>query len=176
MHVCVSLGFPSILSPITQNYSRFLCNTTPLSPFCFLFLQRPGVFNSPFMPAPDEMELLLRQVKYQVPTRLASRGKACLLGIPSSTSSSFPGTLGSPLIKTSRTCSSRPILPPIGKKKQQVMTVKMGPMKDINKWKKKKEQYKSKYRRYADVEEKSGFEHAREVKQTVSLTKYRTNY
>uniref|UniRef100_A0A3Q4GHX1 Spermatogenesis associated 17 n=1 Tax=Neolamprologus brichardi TaxID=32507 RepID=A0A3Q4GHX1_NEOBR len=82
--------------------------------------QCPGVFNSPFRPAPHEMELLLRQqVKYQAPTRLASRGKACLLGIPSSTSSSFPETLGSPLIKTSRTYSSRPILPPIANKTQQ---------------------------------------------------------
>ncbi|XP_005733371.1 spermatogenesis-associated protein 17 [Pundamilia nyererei] len=82
--------------------------------------QCPGVFNSPFRPAPHEMELLLRQqVKYQAPTRLASRGKACLLGIPSSTSSTFPVTLGSPLIKTSRTYSSRPILPPIANKTQQ---------------------------------------------------------
>uniref|UniRef100_A0A668W7A5 Uncharacterized protein n=1 Tax=Oreochromis aureus TaxID=47969 RepID=A0A668W7A5_OREAU len=95
--------------------------------------QCPGVFNSPFTPAPHEMELLLRQVKYQAPTRLASRGKACLLGIPSSTSSSFPATLGSPLIKTSRTYSSRPILPPIGNKKQQVMMVKTLAIKDINK-------------------------------------------
>ncbi|CAI5645846.1 spermatogenesis-associated protein 17 isoform X2 [Oreochromis niloticus] len=88
--------------------------------------QCPGVFNSPFRPAPHEMELLLRQVKYQAPTRLASRGKACLLGIPSSTSSSFPATLGSPLIKTSRTYSSRPILPPIGNKKQQGLSREAG--------------------------------------------------
>uniref|UniRef100_A0A8C9YCX5 Spermatogenesis associated 17 n=1 Tax=Sander lucioperca TaxID=283035 RepID=A0A8C9YCX5_SANLU len=31
--------------------------------------QCPGVFNSPFRPAPHEMELLLRQVKYQAPAR-----------------------------------------------------------------------------------------------------------
>ncbi|TKS69911.1 Spermatogenesis-associated protein 17 [Collichthys lucidus] len=37
--------------------------------------QCPGVFNSPFRPAPHEMEQLLRQVKYQAPTR----GRGCLL-------------------------------------------------------------------------------------------------
>uniref|UniRef100_A0A3B5AYX6 Spermatogenesis associated 17 n=1 Tax=Stegastes partitus TaxID=144197 RepID=A0A3B5AYX6_9TELE len=81
--------------------------------------QCPGVFNSPFRPAPHEMELLLRQVKYQTPTRLAPRGRARPLGIPSPTAPSFPGTLGSPWIKTSRTCCSRPVLPPIVSKKQQ---------------------------------------------------------
>ncbi|XP_070766299.1 spermatogenesis-associated protein 17 [Enoplosus armatus] len=82
--------------------------------------QCPGVFNSPFRPAPHEMEQLLRQVKYQAPTRLAPRGRACLLGMPGPTAPSFPGTLGSPWIKTTRTWySSRPILPPIASKKQQ---------------------------------------------------------
>ncbi|XP_040896493.1 spermatogenesis-associated protein 17 [Toxotes jaculatrix] len=82
--------------------------------------QCPGVFNSPFKPVPHEIELLLRQVKYQAPTRLAPRGRACLLGMPNSTAQSFPGRLGSPWTKTTRTrCSSRPILPPIASKKQQ---------------------------------------------------------
>ncbi|XP_022600393.1 spermatogenesis-associated protein 17 [Seriola dumerili] len=81
--------------------------------------QCPGVFNSPFRPTPHETELLLRQVKYQAPTRLAPRGRACLLGMPDS-APSFPGSLGSPWIKTTRTCrSSKPILPPIVSKKQQ---------------------------------------------------------
>ncbi|XP_044058727.1 spermatogenesis-associated protein 17 isoform X2 [Siniperca chuatsi] len=82
--------------------------------------QCPGVFNSPFRPAPHEMEQLLRQVKYQAPTRLAPRGRACFLVMPGPTAPSFPGTLGSPWMKTTRTCySSRPILPPISSKKQQ---------------------------------------------------------
>ncbi|XP_051235559.1 spermatogenesis-associated protein 17 isoform X2 [Dicentrarchus labrax] len=82
--------------------------------------QCPGVFNSPFRSAPHEMEQLLRQVKYQAPTRLAPGGRACLLGMPGPAAPSFSGTLGSPWIKTTQTrCSSRPILPPIGSKKQQ---------------------------------------------------------
>ncbi|KAI4830879.1 hypothetical protein KUCAC02_002480 [Chaenocephalus aceratus] len=64
--------------------------------------QCPGVFNSPFRPAPHEMELLLRQVKYQTPTRLAPSGKSCLLGMPGPAAQSYPGTLGSPLNKTTR--------------------------------------------------------------------------
>ncbi|XP_049458062.1 spermatogenesis-associated protein 17 [Epinephelus fuscoguttatus] len=82
--------------------------------------QCPGVFNSPFRPVPHEMELLLRQVKYQLPTRLAPRGKAYPLGTAGPTAPSFPGTLGSPWIETARSCCSlRPILPPIASKKQQ---------------------------------------------------------
>uniref|UniRef100_UPI0037E8C8E8 spermatogenesis-associated protein 17 n=1 Tax=Semicossyphus pulcher TaxID=241346 RepID=UPI0037E8C8E8 len=82
--------------------------------------QCPGVFNPPFRPAPHEMEQLLRQVKYQPPTRLAPRGRTCVLGMPGPTAPSFPETLGSPWIKTSRRCcSSRSILPPIAGKKQQ---------------------------------------------------------
>nr|XP_046239458.1 spermatogenesis-associated protein 17 [Scatophagus argus] len=82
--------------------------------------QCPGVFNSPFRPAPHEMEQLLRQVKYQPPTRLAPRGRECLLGKPGPAAPNFPGTLGSPRVKTSGTlCSSRPILPPIASKTQQ---------------------------------------------------------
>ncbi|XP_029282467.1 LOW QUALITY PROTEIN: spermatogenesis-associated protein 17 [Cottoperca gobio] len=82
--------------------------------------QCPGVFNSPFRPAPHEMELLLRQVKYHAPTRLAPRGRACLLSLPGPRASSFPGTLGSPWVKTTGTAfSSRPTLPPIASKKQQ---------------------------------------------------------
>ncbi|TMS13055.1 hypothetical protein E3U43_018130 [Larimichthys crocea] len=82
--------------------------------------QCPGVFNSPFRPAPHEMEQLLRQVKYQAPTRLAHRGRSCLLGMPGPAAPSFPGTPGSPWIKNTRTCSSsRPILHPIACKKEQ---------------------------------------------------------
>ncbi|XP_042345505.1 spermatogenesis-associated protein 17 [Plectropomus leopardus] len=82
--------------------------------------QCPGVFNSPFRQAPHEMELLLRQVKYQAPTRMAPRGRTSLLGMPGPAAPSFPGTLGSPWVKTSGTCCSfRPILPPIASKKQQ---------------------------------------------------------
>ncbi|KAJ0002225.1 hypothetical protein NQD34_002021, partial [Periophthalmus magnuspinnatus] len=44
--------------------------------------QCPGVFNSPFRRAPHEMELLLRQVKYQAPTRLNPRDRAFQLGTP----------------------------------------------------------------------------------------------
>ncbi|KAM4593983.1 spermatogenesis-associated protein 17 isoform 1-T1 [Odontesthes bonariensis] len=73
--------------------------------------QCPGVFNSPFRPAPDEMELLLRQVKYQAPTKVAPRDRARLMGIPSPAAPGFSGT--------TRACSSRPILPPIASKKQQ---------------------------------------------------------
>uniref|UniRef100_A0A673BUR0 Spermatogenesis associated 17 n=1 Tax=Sphaeramia orbicularis TaxID=375764 RepID=A0A673BUR0_9TELE len=83
--------------------------------------QCPGVFNSPFRPAPHEMELLLRQVKYQAPTRLTPRDKTFLLGTPGPTAPSFPETRGSPWIKTtSPSCSSRLILPPIASKKPQV--------------------------------------------------------
>ncbi|XP_041843984.1 spermatogenesis-associated protein 17 isoform X2 [Melanotaenia boesemani] len=81
--------------------------------------QCPGVFNSPFRPAPHEMELMLRQVKYQTPTRLVPRDRACLLRIPGSAAPSFSGTPKSPWIKSTKTCGSRPILPPIASKKQQ---------------------------------------------------------
>ncbi|XP_054476434.1 spermatogenesis-associated protein 17 [Anoplopoma fimbria] len=84
--------------------------------------QCPGVFNSPFRPAPHEMELLMRQVKYQAPTRLPRRGRACPLGMPSPAAHSFPGTLRSPWIETTETySSSRPILPPIAINKRQVL-------------------------------------------------------
>ncbi|XP_030269044.1 spermatogenesis-associated protein 17 isoform X1 [Sparus aurata] len=85
--------------------------------------QCPGVFNSPFRPAPHEMEQLLRQVKYQAP----SRGMACLLGMPGPAAPSFPGTPRSPWIKTTRTLySSRPILPPIASKRQQGLFIEPG--------------------------------------------------
>ncbi|KAK9542577.1 hypothetical protein VZT92_000425 [Zoarces viviparus] len=83
--------------------------------------QCPGVFNSPFRPAPHEMELQLRQVKYLAPTRLFQRGGASPLGMVGPTAPSFPETLQSPWIETTGIyCSSRPILPPIAMKKQQV--------------------------------------------------------
>ncbi|XP_071778090.2 spermatogenesis-associated protein 17 [Centroberyx gerrardi] len=79
--------------------------------------QRPGVFNSPFMPAPHEMELLLRQAKPQPSARLSPRDRACLLGTPGTPA---PGTPGSPRIKFTKTCCSpRPLLPPITSKKPQ---------------------------------------------------------
>uniref|UniRef100_A0A3Q3VXS1 Spermatogenesis associated 17 n=1 Tax=Mola mola TaxID=94237 RepID=A0A3Q3VXS1_MOLML len=81
------------------------------------------VFNSPFRPAPHEMEQLLRQVKYQAPTRLTHRGRACLLGRPEPPAPSFSGSLGAPLVETTRICSfSRPLLPPIANKQKQVST------------------------------------------------------
>uniref|UniRef100_A0A665SXS1 Spermatogenesis associated 17 n=1 Tax=Echeneis naucrates TaxID=173247 RepID=A0A665SXS1_ECHNA len=84
--------------------------------------QCPGVFNSPFKPAPHETELLLRQVKYQAPTRLVPRGRTSLPGMPA-LATSFSGSLGSPWIKTTRTsCSSKLTLPPIINKKQQPTT------------------------------------------------------
>lgn len=82
--------------------------------------QCPGVFNSPFRRAPHEMELLLRQVKYQAPTRLTPRDRSFLLGLPGQAASNFPETLASPWIKNTRPgSSSRPILPPIVSKKPQ---------------------------------------------------------
>ncbi|CAG5853674.1 unnamed protein product [Menidia menidia] len=81
--------------------------------------QSPGVFNSPFRPAPDEMELLLRQVKYQAPTKLNPRGRGYPLDIPGPTAPGFSGSAESPWIKSTKACSFRPILPPISTKKQQ---------------------------------------------------------
>lgn len=78
-----------------------------------------GIFNSPFSSAPHEMELLLRQVKYRAPTKLASRGSNCPMSIQCSADPSFTETPKSPWMKTTRTCCSRPILPPITIKKDQ---------------------------------------------------------
>ncbi|XP_060902359.1 spermatogenesis-associated protein 17 isoform X1 [Labrus mixtus] len=79
--------------------------------------QCPGVLNPSFGSAPQEREQLLRQVKYQPPTRLAPRRKTCVLSMSDPAAPSFPESLESPWIKTNRTSSS--ILPPIGSKKQQ---------------------------------------------------------
>ncbi|XP_074523023.1 spermatogenesis-associated protein 17 isoform X2 [Halichoeres trimaculatus] len=82
--------------------------------------QCPGIFNPPFRPAPNEMEQLLRQVRYQPTTRLPSWDRASVLGMLSPTAPSVPGTLESPWIKTNRSCCPpRSILPPIASKKQQ---------------------------------------------------------
>ncbi|XP_055085951.1 spermatogenesis-associated protein 17 [Periophthalmus magnuspinnatus] len=82
--------------------------------------QCPGVFNSPFRRAPHEMELLLRQVKYQAPTRLNPRDRAFQLGTPGPAAPNFPETLGSPWIKSTHSgSSSRPVLPPIVSRKPQ---------------------------------------------------------
>ncbi|CAB1418067.1 unnamed protein product [Pleuronectes platessa] len=92
--------------------------------------QCPGIFNSPSRRAPHETELLLRQVKYQAPTRLVPIGRAGLLGMPDSTAPSFRGSLGSPRIKPTRTCSFKPILPPIANRKQQGLFQQPGEMWD----------------------------------------------
>lgn len=111
------------------SHFHYYIGLTFLPPHLLLSLplscQCPGVFNSPFRPTPHEMEQLLRQVKYQAPTRLAPRGRACLLGMPGPEAPSFTGTLESPWMKNTRiSCSSRLILPPIASKKQQVRWLK----------------------------------------------------
>ncbi|KAM6943620.1 spermatogenesis-associated protein 17 [Xenentodon cancila] len=79
--------------------------------------QCPGVFNSPFRPAPHEMELLLRRVKYQASTRPPSRSGASVSGIPGPATPSLSGTLKSQWITFATTHRSRPVLPPIASKK-----------------------------------------------------------
>ncbi|KAM3876944.1 spermatogenesis-associated protein 17 [Diretmus argenteus] len=82
--------------------------------------QCPGVFNSPFNPAPHEMELLLRQAKPQPSAKLSLEDRACLLGRPGAPAPTPPGAPGSPQIHTTKTCCSvRPLLPPIASKKPQ---------------------------------------------------------
>ncbi|XP_061591048.1 spermatogenesis-associated protein 17 [Cololabis saira] len=80
-------------------------------------IQCPGVFNSPFRSAPHEMELLLRQVKSQAPSKLPSRSGASILGISDPATSSLSGTIKSQRIKFAATHKSRPVLPPIASKK-----------------------------------------------------------
>uniref|UniRef100_A0A3B3IL73 Spermatogenesis associated 17 n=1 Tax=Oryzias latipes TaxID=8090 RepID=A0A3B3IL73_ORYLA len=86
--------------------------------------QCPGVFNSPFRQAPHEMELLLRQVKHSAPTRLVPKSRVSFLGIPDPAACSFSAPTESPWIKSTRTCSIRPALPPIASRNHQVMAVK----------------------------------------------------
>ncbi|TNM90693.1 hypothetical protein fugu_002982, partial [Takifugu bimaculatus] len=74
--------------------------------------QRPGIFNSPFRPAPDEMEQLLRQVKHHTPTSMAPRVWTPLLGLPGTPAPRSSRTPGSSLV-IGRFSYSRPILPPI---------------------------------------------------------------
>ncbi|XP_034043990.1 spermatogenesis-associated protein 17 [Thalassophryne amazonica] len=84
--------------------------------------QCPGVFNSPFRSSPHEMELLLRRVKYQAPTRLSPGDKAHIHCTPGLTPP-FEN-VGSPWMKSTSRCNTcRPILPPITSKKQQVHPV-----------------------------------------------------
>ncbi|XP_041710277.1 spermatogenesis-associated protein 17 [Coregonus clupeaformis] len=71
--------------------------------------QCPGVFNSPFRPEPDEMELRLRRTK-PLPPRTFPRDRASLLG---NTSPSAPSLSGVP-----RAFGAKP-LPPIPSKKPQ---------------------------------------------------------
>ncbi|XP_019746357.1 spermatogenesis-associated protein 17 isoform X1 [Hippocampus comes] len=79
----------------------------------------PGVFNSPFRLAPHEMELLLRQVKYQAPTKLVPRD--CTPLTPAApTLPSFHETVESPRSKTRAGCSPRPIPSRTPSTKQQV--------------------------------------------------------
>ncbi|XP_029904039.1 spermatogenesis-associated protein 17 [Myripristis murdjan] len=87
--------------------------------------QCPGVFNSPFRPAPHEMELLLRQAKPKPSIRCSPRDRTRLLGQPGAPGFFPPGTPRSPWIKSTKPCcSSRPLLPPIHSKKPQ------GPFKE----------------------------------------------
>nr|XP_057944701.1 spermatogenesis-associated protein 17 isoform X2 [Doryrhamphus excisus] len=79
----------------------------------------PGVFNSPFRLVPHEMELLLRQVKYQAPTKLVPRDSTHLTPA-SPTPPTFAVPPGSPRRRGRAFCSPRPILPPIASTKQQV--------------------------------------------------------
>ncbi|KAM9568080.1 spermatogenesis-associated protein 17 [Salvelinus alpinus] len=69
----------------------------------------PGVFNSPFRPGPDEMELRLRRTK-PLPPRNFPRDRASLLGNTSPSAPSFPGV--------PRAFGAKP-LPPIPSKKPQ---------------------------------------------------------
>ncbi|XP_047219642.1 spermatogenesis-associated protein 17 [Girardinichthys multiradiatus] len=75
--------------------------------------QCPGVFNSPFRQTPHEMELLLRQVKYQVPTSRAHRDTDFPKGIPDSVELSSPGFLESQRTKSTRSWDLRTRIPPI---------------------------------------------------------------
>ncbi|KAM3626186.1 uncharacterized protein V6R79_024285 [Siganus canaliculatus] len=89
--------------------------------------QRPGVFNSPFRQVPHEIEQLLRQVKYQAPTRLSSRNRTRPLGTSTPEAPSLPRKPGSPRFKINRTClSPRLILPPIVSKQQQSLLEEPG--------------------------------------------------
>ncbi|XP_043991463.1 spermatogenesis-associated protein 17 [Gambusia affinis] len=78
--------------------------------------QVPGVFNSPYRQDPEEMELLLRQVRYQVPTSRVRRDSGCLRGRCDSMGLSFSGPPESQSIST-KTRELRTRLPPIGSKK-----------------------------------------------------------
>ncbi|XP_061881783.1 spermatogenesis-associated protein 17 isoform X1 [Entelurus aequoreus] len=89
--------------------------------------QCPGVFNSPFRLAPHEMESLLRQVKYQAPTRLVPR-ESTHLTPASLTPPTFAMTPGSPRRKSRACCSPDPVLPPITNTKQQVQIRDPGDM------------------------------------------------
>uniref|UniRef100_A0A3B5K949 Spermatogenesis associated 17 n=1 Tax=Takifugu rubripes TaxID=31033 RepID=A0A3B5K949_TAKRU len=88
----------------------YQCRINPPSPR--LAFQRPGIFNSPFRPAPDEMEQLLRQVKHHTPTSMAPRVWTPLLGLPGTPAPRSSRTPGSSLV-IGRFSYSRPILPPI---------------------------------------------------------------
>uniref|UniRef100_A0A3P8VIP7 Spermatogenesis associated 17 n=1 Tax=Cynoglossus semilaevis TaxID=244447 RepID=A0A3P8VIP7_CYNSE len=105
------------ITPPTHTHTH----PSPSSPLSLIFpvslsrsLQRPGVFNSPFRQAPHETELLLRQVKYQPPTR----GRTGLVAIPDPTTPVSP--------ESPRSSSPWPTLPPIVSRKQQVRGSKTG--------------------------------------------------
>lgn len=83
--------------------------------------QRPGIFNSPFRLEPHEMELVLQQVRYHQPNRLATQGRSNPLGMALPVTPSLHGTQGSPTFKAPHLGGyCRPPLPPIGNKKKQV--------------------------------------------------------
>ncbi|XP_014846790.1 PREDICTED: spermatogenesis-associated protein 17 [Poecilia mexicana] len=77
----------------------------------------PGVFNSPYRQTPHEMELLLRQVRYQVPTSMAHRDTGSLGGLCDSTGLSFSGSPQSQCTISTKTQELRTRLPPIATKK-----------------------------------------------------------
>ncbi|XP_032415840.1 spermatogenesis-associated protein 17 [Xiphophorus hellerii] len=79
--------------------------------------QVPGVFNSPYRQAPHEMELLLRQVRYQVPISMAHRDTGCLRGLCDSTGRSFSGSPESQSTISTKTWDLRTRLPSIAAKK-----------------------------------------------------------
>lgn len=67
------------------------------------------------------MEHVLRQVRYHVPNRLATKGRSNPLGTALPATPSLPGTQGSPMVKTPQLRGyCRPPLPPIAGKKKQV--------------------------------------------------------
>uniref|UniRef100_A0A3Q2P7Q3 Spermatogenesis associated 17 n=1 Tax=Fundulus heteroclitus TaxID=8078 RepID=A0A3Q2P7Q3_FUNHE len=87
--------------------------------------QLPGVFNSPYRQTPHEMELLLRQVKYQVPASLAHKDTGYPRGIRDSVGVSFSGCLESEGPISTRTWDLRTRLPPIASRNTRQKTKRL---------------------------------------------------